>query len=244
LRNNQVSAIDVIIDHIIKYQNNFVSSFLFQKNFSKLLEKGVKLARVLRSDIFSFQFDYDEWPSNHVDDKTYYRAYNDSIFELRNNYAIVFPEEDLQDIETRQQEVQSDKVYKIKYSLNTLSRLGECVDSIDPLTGEKTFLNKGYSILDEMCSNNELELFETQQVIDLITFKWQKYAKKLHLTGCIAHFTYVTILMIYIYHVYIQNDQKDSRFYGRLLFIGVLYPMTYDLTQLYRSGFRQYFSEL
>ena len=94
LKNNQVSAIDVIIDHIVIYQNNFISSFLFQRNFSKLIEKGVKMSRVLKSEIFSFQFDYDEWPSNHTIDKTLYRGYNDSIFDLRNNYRVVFYEDD------------------------------------------------------------------------------------------------------------------------------------------------------
>ena len=33
LKNNQMRAIQIIIDYITKYQNNFVSSFLFLKNF-------------------------------------------------------------------------------------------------------------------------------------------------------------------------------------------------------------------
>jgi hypothetical protein len=41
LRTNQVSAIASMIKYITKYQNNFVSSFLFINNFNELLEKGV-----------------------------------------------------------------------------------------------------------------------------------------------------------------------------------------------------------
>ena len=33
LRNNQVSAVTCITDYIVKYQNNYVSSFLFLNNF-------------------------------------------------------------------------------------------------------------------------------------------------------------------------------------------------------------------
>lgn len=33
LRNNQVSAVTLIIKYIVKYQNNIISSFLFTNNF-------------------------------------------------------------------------------------------------------------------------------------------------------------------------------------------------------------------
>ena len=170
-----MSAIDVIIDHIINYQNNYISCFLFQKNFSNLIDKGVKMSRVLRSEIFSFHFDYDEWPSNHVDDNTYYRPYNESIFELRGMYRKVFYEEEFEDISGR--EVQSDKVYKIKYSLNMLPYMGECV-RICPRTGDKIIDNQGYSILNQMCEADELELFDTEQIIDIIPLNGRNLPKK------------------------------------------------------------------
>tara|TARA_B110000285_G_scaffold25825_1_gene24869 strand:+ start:2685 stop:3038 length:354 start_codon:yes stop_codon:yes gene_type:complete len=37
LKNNQMRAIQVIIDYICKYQNNFTSSFLFLKNFGQII---------------------------------------------------------------------------------------------------------------------------------------------------------------------------------------------------------------
>ena len=54
LRNNQVSACEYIIDYIIKYQNNYVSSFLFIKTFNLFCEKGLKVSGILNSNIFSF----------------------------------------------------------------------------------------------------------------------------------------------------------------------------------------------
>ena len=32
MQNNQIRAVSIIIDHVIKYQDNFVSAYLFRKN--------------------------------------------------------------------------------------------------------------------------------------------------------------------------------------------------------------------
>jgi len=80
MRNNQISAVTTIINYVVRYQNNFVSSFLFLKNFQSLMEKGLELSPLLNSEIFRFQFDYDEWPSVHVDKNEYRKPYNESIF--------------------------------------------------------------------------------------------------------------------------------------------------------------------
>ena len=83
-----------MIDYIVKYQNNYVSSYLFEKIMSQLITKGVKVAKVLNSSIFHYTFDFDEWPSTHTNDKKYIRPYNDSVFSLRKNYNKVFHEEE------------------------------------------------------------------------------------------------------------------------------------------------------
>jgi hypothetical protein len=85
-------AIDAIINYIVQYQNNFISSFLFEHNFQKLIEKGVEVHTLLgdESQIFRYTFDYDQWISNHTNDKEYYRAYNGSLFDLRNEYNSIF----------------------------------------------------------------------------------------------------------------------------------------------------------
>jgi len=54
LRTNQVSAIATMIEYIILYQNNFVSSFMFKNNFTELLEKGVELSHLIEAKIFKF----------------------------------------------------------------------------------------------------------------------------------------------------------------------------------------------
>ena len=68
LKHNQVEAIEVVLKYIIKYQNNFVSSYLLFRSMPKLIEKGIKIVDLISSKIFNVQFDFDSWLGNHNDD--------------------------------------------------------------------------------------------------------------------------------------------------------------------------------
>lgn len=152
LRNNQVRAVGYIIDHIVKHQNHHVSSFLFQKNFPDLLDKGLDVAGLLRSNIFCFTFDYDEWPSTHTDHQPYSRPYNGSVFDLRHSYRTVFHEDKFQSKgEADEEAIDSSKVYKVSYKINMLPMLGEYVQGSGP---DKEMINEGQSIMD-MCIQSQ-----------------------------------------------------------------------------------------
>lgn len=56
------------------------------------MEIGISLSALMQSEIFIFQFDYDEWPGIHENDQQLLRPYNKSIFDLVHNYETVFPE--------------------------------------------------------------------------------------------------------------------------------------------------------
>ena len=43
IRNNQIRGLQLMIDFIVKYQNNYTSSFLFTKILPGLLEKSLRL---------------------------------------------------------------------------------------------------------------------------------------------------------------------------------------------------------
>lgn len=76
LKNNQVKAVGILIAYIVKYQNNFVSSFLFTNIMIKLIEKGISVHDILASNIFNVVFDYDQWPSTHSVKTRLIRPYN------------------------------------------------------------------------------------------------------------------------------------------------------------------------
>lgn len=59
------------------------------------MEKGVKIEALLNSNIYNYEFECDEWPEVHFNRDHVLRPYNKTIFELRNNYATIFPEPEL-----------------------------------------------------------------------------------------------------------------------------------------------------
>ena len=83
LKNNQVKAVNLLIKYIVKYQNNFVSSYLFLKNLPILMEKGISCRDLFGGKVFNVVFDFDQWPGNHNDEEECIRAYNGSYFDIR-----------------------------------------------------------------------------------------------------------------------------------------------------------------
>lgn len=68
LENNQIRAAEAINNHIVKYQNNFVSSYLFRHNLLHMMGLGINLDDLLCSKVFEYEYEFDEWPSTHYDD--------------------------------------------------------------------------------------------------------------------------------------------------------------------------------
>jgi len=62
-----VKSINLIIDYCINYQNSYAFAFLFESSLIKLIEKGIKVAPLLESDIFCHTFEADDWPLIHTD---------------------------------------------------------------------------------------------------------------------------------------------------------------------------------
>mgnify|MGYP006893254200 CR=1 FL=1 len=165
------------MEYIVKYQNDFVSSFLFSRNLPSMIEKGIEVKELLQSNVFSYSFDFDEWPSSHNNSDEISRPYNENMFMLRKHYKIVFPEEDyipMDEIKS-DEKLDSSKVYKIKYQLNLLPCLGQYMHKEkDPYTLVETIEIRNEDInLCELCAgSDEITMFESETLQDLIDFKW------------------------------------------------------------------------
>jgi hypothetical protein len=48
-------------------------------------------------------------------------------------------------------------------------------------------------------------------------------------------------MIIYVNAIYINNDKANANLYGILLMLGIIYPMFYDIRQLYLLGPKEYF---
>ena len=86
LKSNQIRAVNTIKNYIVKYQNNYVSSYLFLNNVTLLIEKGICCQTLFESNIFCVKFDYDDWPSIHPNHTECLRAYSGSFFDIRHSY--------------------------------------------------------------------------------------------------------------------------------------------------------------
>ena len=65
------------------------------------------------------------------------------------------------------------KVYKVKYSVNLLPSIGEYIRPEDVEKGEKRqVMNEGCHLMGEFVDSEELNIFETQTVLQYIEFKW------------------------------------------------------------------------
>lgn len=209
LRNNQVRAVQIIIEYIVKYQNIFVSSFLFNRNFPALIEKGIEVKPLLDSMVFCFDFDLDEWPSTHNNPDEFIRPFNENLFMIRKHYRTVFPEEEftpLDDIKSQDQKLDSSKVYKIKYQLNMLPSIGAHIHKeVDPYTKKivSELANDDVNLLALCAESDEIDMFESESLQDLIAFKWDSFGWSFHFFGCVIHLLYIIILFLYTDFVYI-----------------------------------------
>lgn len=96
LKNNQIKAVSLIIEYIVKFQNSYVSAYLFYNNIILLLKKGVTLESLFRSQVFLATINFEDWPDIHTNDEESIRPYNGNYFDIRYKYSEVFPEPHLQ----------------------------------------------------------------------------------------------------------------------------------------------------
>ena len=80
-----------------------------------------------------------------------------------------------------------------------------------------------------MCIDaDELDIFDSDNFQKLIKFKWDSYAKSIHMVGCVMHFFYVLLLIMYVNAIYIKGDMDHKKLYEVSLIFGIIYPFCYD----------------
>lgn len=60
------------------------------------------------------------------------------------------------------------------------------------------------TIMDAIANSDELSIYETDLVKDLIDFKWLTYARRQHLIGGFVHLIYVLVQIVYISHTFLE----------------------------------------
>ena len=73
--------------------------------------------------------------------------------------------------------------------------------------GSPEFVNEEVSLMSLCGDTEELEIFETMSVMQVIQFKWDKYGRNHHLMGCLMHIFYTLILIIYVNTSYLEESE-------------------------------------
>lgn len=122
----------------------------------------------------------------------------------------------------------SSKVHKIKYSLNLLT----------------STRNDEYSLMDLLANTDQIEVFDTLPVQDLIEFKWRAYSQHFHFVFAIIHMIYLLTFILYVNFIYINREFENKLYFILMMVTCNSVALVYDCTQLYRSGIIEYYGDV
>lgn len=131
------------------------------------------------------------------------------------------------------------KVYKIKYCVNLLPTIGEYIRPADKELGiQKQLVNEDINLMGICNESEELEIYETQAIQQLIQFKWDTYAYNHHIIGVTFHGFHMLSLVVYINMTYILNYNRDPDFQKWFVIpiaVSLIYPTFYEFKQVLKD---------
>lgn len=147
---------------------------------------------------------------------------------MRYEYGNTFPRHLKADILREQAQLEgkggNEKVYKMKYKLNFLLSMAQ---DDGPL-------------IEAIANSEELAIYKTQIIRDVIDYKWATFAKNMQIFGAMIHIIYVSCLIQYITNVFLriptydENGERENPDPDTTLLMIIsaclLYPTFYDGT--------------
>ena len=166
------------------------------------MNRGINVTPLLDSNIFNPSFDYDDWPSIHHNTDLMIVPYNDSQFHLMFMYPKLFrelwkeeQEKDIAKLKGEEHYVKekddgkkSEKV-RLKKKQSSITYHINLLPSVSQDQGQ---------LMEGIALSNELDIFRSDCVQDLIEFKWNSFARAVHMSGFYFHFGYIFMQAIFI----------------------------------------------
>lgn len=87
-------------------------------------------------------------------------------------------------------------MYKIKYDCLFITAMSEETED--------------GRLMDAIANSDELEIFNTALVRDVVDFKWENFAGSIHYFGAFMHFFYAVILLFYIKYMFVILQAIDA----------------------------------
>lgn len=172
------------------------------------MEKGIEVTSLLDSAIFNVSFDYDDWPGSHPMEEKNIQPYNGSYFDIRLMYQQVFGEDFPADA-LNDKTIDKSKIYKIKYSVNLLGQCGMYVQKDED--GEEELVNEEVNLMSLAEETDEMTIFDTPAICDIIEYRWDTYANSFHLKGLFMNVLYIIAFILYVKEGYIHADGEGQQ---------------------------------
>lgn len=197
------------------------------------------MRELFSSNVFCMNLNFDEWPSTHTLDEESYRPFNKTIFQIRKHYRLIFHEDRFEpmindDDPNNSKRNVKQKLYEIQYQLNLLPMIGFHFENTrDPWTNKRTreYVNDEEKFMALCAQSQEITMFQSKNLQNLIKFKWDTYAFKMHAFGTCVHIFYILVLFMYICAEYIYNaiPEEDLQLTSFLIYLCCFYPTIYEI---------------
>lgn len=92
---------------------------------------------------------------------------------------------------------------------------------------------------------DDLEIYDCLALGSYIKFKWF-YAQRIHRIMFFAHILYLTVFSLYVIQIYVYHEEDMHKIKRLFLIMGIclVFPLVYDMLQMWNEGFRVYFSSI
>jgi hypothetical protein len=89
-------------------------------------------------------------------------------------------------------------------------------------------VNEDINIMSLCEETEELDVFATKAMQDIIQYRWDTYGKQFHLTGLFFTMTYIASVILYVIEAYIESDSEHQKKFLIFLNAGLVYPVVYE----------------
>lgn len=85
------------------------------------------------------------------------------------------------------------------------------------------------SLIDAIGNSEELPIFTSRLVQDLIDYKWDTFAKRIHVMGAFIHLLYLFTIMYYISETFLIKEQASANTdLLTIICVCLVYPLVYE----------------
>eukprot|EP00347_Sterkiella_histriomuscorum_P008062 403346519 len=223
---NDSQQMFLLLEIMIKFQNNSSNNYIIDSHLNALLEANAKLEDYFNSSMPLFKIKNSSYPEYSSDTRTIYHSdfdQNHSLHFILSNYEEIF------------------KTAKI------LQQDGGQSNQIDYLLVNIPQTLRSKKFIPNLVDLDNLEIFESECIQIILDYKWQTYTRRFYL---IQFYVFILFLVAYAIDIYFFVIQKEERDIAQQLIVKLtclvclLASGFYEMVQLWKSSFTQYFQEV